>query len=366
MKVLIFLGHPAHFHLFKNTIRILNQKDIETVIVIKDKDILEKLCQNEGFEYFNILPKGNRKRSRDKFSILFSSGFDLLKKDMRLLNIVRKTKPDIMLGTEASITHVGRLMNIPSYLLNEDDAETQPEFCYPSYPFATGIIAPECTSVGRWSSKKISYNSYHELAYLSRKYFKPDPKYLEALSLNKHQYFIIRLVSLTASHDVGKKGLDKELLMKIIALLESHGRVLITSEAALQPEFEKYKIRINPNYIHHILAYAKMVIADSQTMIAEAAVLGIPSVRFSDFVGKLQYLEELEHKYGLTYGICTSEPNNLLERIQSLLKHENLETEWALKRNIMLNEKIELSDFLVNFIGKHQKDTDRLATRNSS
>ncbi len=35
-------------------------------------------------------------------------------------------------------------------------------------------------------------------------------------------------------------------------------------------------------------------------MIAEAAVLGTPSIRFNDFVGKLGYLEDLEHKYGLT------------------------------------------------------------------
>jgi predicted glycosyltransferase len=33
-----------------------------------------------------------------------------------------------------------------------------------------------------------------------------------------------------------------------------------------------------------------LYIGDSQTMAAEAAVLGIPSIRFNSFVGKLVYL----------------------------------------------------------------------------
>ncbi len=48
-------------------------------------------------------------------------------------------------------------------------------------------------------------------------------------------------------------------------------------------------------------------------MVAEAAVLGTLPIRFNNYVGKLSYLEELEHKYHLTFRIKTSEQEKLLE-----------------------------------------------------
>ena len=57
--------------------------------------------------------------------------------------------------------------------------------------------------------------------------------------------------------------------------------------------------------MHHIMAFAKMYIGDSQTMAAEAGVLGTPFVRFNDFVGRIGYLRELEDVYNLGYGVKT-------------------------------------------------------------
>ena len=65
-------------------------------------------------------------------------------------------------------------------------------------------------------------------------------------------------------------------------------------DALCLSSLEKFKIRIKPDDIHHVLYFAEMFIGDSQTMAAEAAVLGTPSLRFSDFTGKLNYLNELE------------------------------------------------------------------------
>jgi len=47
--------------------------------------------------------------------------------------------------------------------------------------------------------------------------------------------------------------------------------------------------------------YAEFLVADSQTMSAEAATMGTASFRISDFVGRLSYIAELE-RYGLSYG----------------------------------------------------------------
>ena len=57
MKILFYLAHPAHYHLFKNVIKKLNSKNHKTLITIKKKDVLEQLLIENSLPYFNILPK---------------------------------------------------------------------------------------------------------------------------------------------------------------------------------------------------------------------------------------------------------------------------------------------------------------------
>jgi len=59
-------------------------------------------------------------------------------------------------------------------------------------------------------------------------------------------YFIIRLVSLRAYHDVGINGLTDKLVMELIGLLEKYGMVFITSERPLPGNLEKYRLNIEP------------------------------------------------------------------------------------------------------------------------
>ncbi|KXK47252.1 MAG: hypothetical protein UZ10_BCD003000555, partial [Bacteroidetes bacterium OLB10] len=49
MRFLFYMGHPAHFHLFKNTIPALTEMGHEVKVLIKKKDILENLLQNAGW-----------------------------------------------------------------------------------------------------------------------------------------------------------------------------------------------------------------------------------------------------------------------------------------------------------------------------
>ena len=54
-KILVYLGHPAHFHLYKNAILNWQKSGNKVFILIKKKDVLENLLQDAGFEYLNIL-----------------------------------------------------------------------------------------------------------------------------------------------------------------------------------------------------------------------------------------------------------------------------------------------------------------------
>jgi hypothetical protein len=347
MRILFYLGHPAHYHLFKNIISELLKKNHKVSILIKKKDILEDLLIQSGYEYINILPEG-RKDNR------IGIAWGLLKRDFSMFKFCLKHHIDIMLGTSTEITHVGKILNIPSIIVQEDDYNEVPLFSKLGYPFAKNILAPISCPTGpinsKWENKTIHYEGFHELAYLHPKRFTPMlSKIVNDIDVSK-PFYILRFAKLTAHHDKGKTGITSEISQTIIDLLKPHGNIFITSERELEPQFEKYRINIKTENIHHALFYANMYIGDSQTMAAEAAVLGTPSLRFNDFVRKLGYLNELEDKYGLTYGIKTSEPEKLFKKINEFLKTSNLKQEWQLRREKLLSEKIDVTAFMVWFI----------------
>lgn len=339
MKFLFYMGHPAHFHLFKNTIPALSKQGHEVKVLIKKKDILENLLQNAGWDYLNINPEG---RADNKFSIALK----LLKRDFQFINVCRKFKPDLMIGTSAEITHAGKLLGIRSIVVNEDDAEVVPLFAKLAYPLATKILAPHCCSVGRWEHKKIGYKGYHELAYLHPDNFTPDRTRLKGIDTSV-PFFILRFAKLTAHHDEGRKGINTEVAGKLINMLQSKGNIYITSERELEPQFEKYRIQINPLFMHDALYFADMYIGDSQTMAAEAAVLGTPSIRFNDFVGQISYLNELEDEFGLTFGFRTNQINEMYNKVNQLIILPDLKPEWKKRKGAMLEKCIDLNKFMV-------------------
>jgi predicted glycosyltransferase len=98
------------------------------------------------------------------------------------------------------------------------------------------------------------------------------------------------------------------------------------------------------------MAFAFLIISDSQSMSVEASLLGVPSIRFNDFAGKISVLEELEHKYRLTYGIPSSDPQGLLMKVDEFMKDKNLKKNFVERKNCMLKEKINTLDFMVWYL----------------
>jgi len=350
MKILFHLGHPAHFHLFKNVIKNLKKNKQDVIILIKRKDILEDLLKESGFSYSNILPKG---RKDNKIGIAIGQ----LYQDLRMLRFCMINKPDLLIGTSVAISHVGKILGIPSININEDDAEIVPLYAKLAYPWANKIIAPKSCLTGKWTNKTIHYSGYHEIAYLHPKYFTPNIRIIRKYFNPEEQYFILRFAKLDAHHDDDIEGINKTIGLKIIEILKSHGSVFVTSERELEPEFESYRIQINPLDMHHILAFAKLYIGDSQTMAAESGVLGVPFIRFNDFVGKIGYLNELENKYNLGFGFKTNQINEMLEKITELLIIPDIKEEWLKRRKKMLSEKIDVANFMTWLIENYPKST---------
>ena len=302
--------------------------------------MLERLLDACGWSYHNLYA---RERAGGRAEIVRS----LLVRERAMFGLVRRLRPHLMIGTSAEIAHVGKLLRIPSLVVNEDDWDVVPLFSWMAYPFAARILAPASCRVGRWVHKTTTYEGYHELAYLHPNHFRPDSRVRAELG---ERFFIVRFARLNAHHDAGRTGIPEDLARKLIDGLTAKGRVYVTSEKAMGPEWQNLKYPLPPDTIHDALAFADLYVGDSQTMAAEAAVLGTPSIRFNDFVGQIGYLEELEHRYGLTKGIRTSEPTLLLETAKAWTSEGSSKGAWAERRGRMLSERIDVAQFMSRFI----------------
>jgi len=122
--------------------------------------------------------------------------------------------------------------------------------------------------------------------FLHPNHFTPDPKIVEAYGIDTSKpYFVMRFASLNAHHDSGIKGINTEIAQRLIDILENSGsptgldhfespnptasptgldhfesdpasacslsadsgnkpRIYITSERPLEPQFEKYRMRL--------------------------------------------------------------------------------------------------------------------------
>lgn len=343
MKFLFYIGHPAQYFFLRKSIADLKSSGHIVLIIIKTKDILEEVLSEDGFNYINILPSV---RGNSKIAILVS----LFVRIFRLFPIIVKEKPDLMISTDASIAIIGNLLNKRRITITEDDYKVIRHLASITYPFTETILCPTSCDVGKYTSKKVGYAGYMKLAYLHPNVFKPDFQILSKYNIPQ-RFVLIRLAKLTAHHDFGIKGISAPLLDKIIDVCKKlEVRVYISSEAQIDSKFQPYKLDINASEMHYILVHATLFISDSQSMSVEAAMLGTPSIRFSDFVGKISVLEELEHRYNLTFGVKTSDESGLILKIFELLQNDVNRVNFIKLRDKMLSDKIDVSAFLTWFL----------------
>ena len=343
---LFYIGHPAHFYNFSIIAnRLINQKH-NVLFAVRERGIVTNLVENSNYDY--ILIK-NKKKGKSKLSLIWS----ILYREYIIFKIALKFKPDVMAGTDIVITHIGKILKIPSIILCDDDSAVVPMFASLGMRFASAIVCPNICNISPYENKKIGYAGLQKSTYLNPKYFKPNKDFIkDYIDLNK-KYFIIRVVELTAHHDVGINGINDIILEKIINKLEPYGNIYISSERALPSKYKKYSLNIPVDMIHHAMSYSDLFISDSQSMTVECCLLGVPSIRFSDFVGKISVLEELESKYKLTYGILPTDHNKLLDTISIIVEDDLVKQKWIVKRDEMLKNMIDVSDFIYNVLKKY-------------
>lgn len=348
-RIAVFLGHPAHYHMFKHMTAELESHGIEVDYLVKRKDMLEDLVRRSGHSYHIV--RRLERNAKGKWGLAWS----LIRMELNVTAYLLRRRPRLLIGTYAPI--ISHLTGVPMIICCEDDTSVIPRFARTSYPYAKAILAPTYCDGGPWDSKMTKYAGFQKLAYLHPSRFTPRYEVIKPLLRHPERPFVLmRFAKLQAHHDDGIGGMTNTVALTLVKMLAPRYDIYITSERPLCSNLEPYRLAINPLDIHHWMSFASLYIGDSQSMAVEAAMLGTPSVRFSDFAHRIGVLNALEEKYKLTIGIPSDNPEQLFSVVEEMASKPNLKEEYQRRRETMLHEQIDVTEFFVDTVLKYLRN----------
>jgi len=288
MRILLEIGHPKHVHFFRPLLRRWAGRGDVVQIVTRDKDITHALLDRFGAPYVCL---SKQQRS-------YHAALELALRWYRFAGWVRRFHPDVALSVAGITTALpSRILGVPNLALT--DTETAVLSNRIAFPFADCVLTPEWFNK-RFGARHRTYRGFHEWAYLHPDEFQPDAEVVRAESIEPDQpYAVVRLVKWDAAHDRGESGLSRTDTIALTNGLSKTMRVYISAEGALPSELQPFAAKFDVHRIHHILAFATLVVGESPSMATEAALLGVPAVLASSWAGRCGNMQVLEHRFGL-------------------------------------------------------------------
>ncbi|WP_094229076.1 DUF354 domain-containing protein [Methanolobus psychrotolerans] len=339
MRILLDVSHPKDINVFNNVILSLQEKGHDIKLVARAKENTKKIIEEHGFnaEY------------GPHYSKFINKLIGIPYVDYWLFKVARGYRPDIFVSFGSPYSaHVSRILRKPHIAFIDTEIAS----------FAINLMLPFTDTVYTSNSfnlelgkKQKRFDSYLELAYLHPSYFSPDRHVLEKYDLNEKSYILLRLSALSSHHDINAQGFSfnsENELKDYIDKLEEYGQIIIFSEEKNWELIDKYSLLIDPKDFHNILYYSKMCIGEGATMVSEAAILGVPSIYVSNT--RRGYLDELEHKYDLCYTLMNKE--EALKKAIFIIENKEHQVQWDKKRELMLDEKVDLVKYIIDEIEK--------------
>ena len=341
MRVVVDINHPAHVHFFKHCIWKLRDAGHEVRITASPKDLASQLLDIYGLEHINLKSYGRS---------LPAKLMKLPVMDYRMCRAVKDFSPDLLLGV-ASVRAAHAAFLLGKKCINFDDSEHARWEVGLYLPFVSAVCTPSCYKRDL-GTKHTRYNGYHELAYLHPDYFQPDESVLDEVGVSRDDsVVVVRFVSWGAVHDVGQRGFRPSEKSVLIRELERYARVFVVSEEPLHGQFEKNRLNLSPEKIHHLLYFARLYVGEGATMATEAGILGTPSVYASSLVGTMGNFEELMGKYDLVHAYRSS--RDAASDALSLLREPDSKKKWRRKCKAMIDEKVDVTEWVMQFAIGH-------------
>jgi predicted glycosyltransferase len=334
VRILIDILHPAHVHFFRNFHQEMLDRGHELLITARDKDRSVELLRAYQLPYQEISQQQHGARL----------AIEMAQRTAQLMKITRAVRPDVMTGIMGpSIAVAGKLLRVPAVVFYDTEFAVQTNRVV--FPLAHSVCTPDCYQA-KVRGRHLTYRGYHELAYLHPNRFQPDPARLASFGVEPGEpYSIVRFVSWEAVHDRRELGLTMKQKRHLIEGLQRRGRVLVSSEGQLPGDLAGLEVQGPVQEIHHLIAYAQLVVGESATMSSEAAVLGVPAV-FIATTGR-GYTDDEERRYGLVRHFNDTEYDMAVSVIEELLATPR--SDWQAARQRLLSEKIDVTQWMVDY-----------------
>lgn len=343
MKLFIDIGHPAHVHYFRNFYQEMSKNGHQFRITARDKEVSYNLLDAYNIPY--------EKRGKGSQSLTGKLLY-LPKANTYLYRKAKEFNPDLFLSFSSPYAaQVSALLGKPHIALDDTEHARLGRWLY--RPFTDVVLSPTSYK-GVVSKKQVLFNGYLELCYLHPNRYTPDVSVLEWLNTGKAKpYILLRFVSWQATHDAGHSGITMENKRKAVREFSRYATVFISSEEVLPPDLQEYQISIPPERMHDVLNYASLFYGESATMASESAMLGTPAIYLDD-EGR-GYTDDLEKSYGLVFNYTESleDQDRAIQKGVELLKTAGIKQEFEQKRQIMLSEKIDVTQFLIDFVEQY-------------
>jgi hypothetical protein len=287
---------PAHVHLYKHVVNRLQERGHDVRVLVRDYGCTRALAEAYDLPYRVYGECGTSKRS------LF---LNLPKHYVHIWRHGLEFDPDLIFGMGAYAAHTGAVTRTPVVLFLDSEPTTLDHAI--SSPFAEAILTP-ATFRGDLGENHYEMPGFKESAYLHPDVFEPNPAIRDTLGAGDDRYAILRLNAFGSHHDVDEGGFSRAERRELIETLAEHLTVFVSDEGgdANLADLPAREFDLHPARLHDALDEASLLIADTQTMVTEAALLGTPAIRSNSWVGDsdMGNFLELEAR-GLVHNIAS-------------------------------------------------------------
>jgi hypothetical protein len=339
MNYLFLVNTPAHVHTYKNVVPRLDARGHETLVLAREYACTVDLCEAYELPYVVYGSHDTGRYSRLEFAKELPS---------HLVTILHETvrfSPDVVFGRGPYAAWAGSIGGGATILLLDSEPG---ELAHRLSARLADIVLTPAAFRDSLGDCHYTFEGLKECAYLHPETFDPDTSVREELGVDRDEpYVIVRFNAFDAFHDVDECGLSRSRQRALVERLSETATVFVSHEGddVAFAETSAREYDLGAARMHDALAEASLLVAETGTMVTEAALLGTPAIgcgAFADWeFGEFAMLEDA----GLI--VVTRTFEETVDTAVDILEDRNAETNWLRRRDEFIDDQVDLTDLLV-------------------